>query len=601
MLKRITKTTGLLLCAASVISIMPAKAADVKKIEAQDGTVYNAIAKGTGIYIDGEINDKDEAQYWISADGKYNGIDGLDAGDAAQDLLLNKYLEIDEDTMVDITTNKVIDDNTRADLQDDVATTLRKKIKADNDGRFQEGFTTDGQVDKLQSGAKFLAGGSGLSMYKYTLKTAGEGESQDEVYVDYAGNYVDADYNLGNLKVTTTGDSVTIKNTEDTYEITNKTDGKTYELKAEILEDSTNKYVTDISDSIYRFAKLTIYQREKGTTSWSKAISNTAGNNWLKFGGENYELTGNSDGAITVLQKFSKTPATDAIDGIKYSKDSVIYFIADKDGKSEYILGKSATDAQNKVGSAIGGKVKITGNAQAFCSIYLDTINKKIYAETLKLKSKDGFNYVDISDHDSSDVADNYSSIQTAGGLAWVLDGGYIKAWDGDHSFAKVYKVDGAMNNISVSSKDNIVVWNQDDGVYSVIHNIAATGTTATTTATGTNTTTGTTTAAGTAATTAGWAKANNGTWTYNKADGTKATGWLKDGSTWYYLKADGTMATGWVQDGSIWYYLNASGAMKTGWLNDNGTWYYLNASGAMLANTTVDGYKLGSNGAWIG
>ena len=32
-------------------------------------------------------------------------------------------------------------------------------------------------------------------------------------------------------------------------------------------------------------------------------------------------------------------------------------------------------------------------------------------------------------------------------------------------------------------------------------------------------------------------------------------------------------------------------------WLNDNGTWYYLNASGAMLANTTVDGYKLGASG----
>ncbi|POO88629.1 hypothetical protein C1H57_25050, partial [Clostridium sp. 2-1] len=36
------------------------------------------------------------------------------------------------------------------------------------------------------------------------------------------------------------------------------------------------------------------------------------------------------------------------------------------------------------------------------------------------------------------------------------------------------------------------------------------------------------------------------------------------------------------------------------GWLNDNGTWYYLNSSGAMLYNTTVDGYVLGSNGAWI-
>ena len=39
---------------------------------------------------------------------------------------------------------------------------------------------------------------------------------------------------------------------------------------------------------------------------------------------------------------------------------------------------------------------------------------------------------------------------------------------------------------------------------------------------------------------------------------------------------------------------------MQTGWINDKGTWYYCNGSGAMLANTTVDGYTLGANGAWV-
>ena len=37
---------------------------------------------------------------------------------------------------------------------------------------------------------------------------------------------------------------------------------------------------------------------------------------------------------------------------------------------------------------------------------------------------------------------------------------------------------------------------------------------------------------------TAGWVQAADGTWSYNKADGTKATGWLQDGATWYYLNA---------------------------------------------------------------
>ena len=60
-------------------------------------------------------------------------------------------------------------------------------------------------------------------------------------------------------------------------------------------------------------------------------------------------------------------------------------------------------------------------------------------------------------------------------------------------------------------------------------------------------------------------------------------------------------MKTGWLNDNGTWYYLNSNGSMKTGWLLDtDGNWYYLQSNGAMAKNTTVDGYKLGSNGAWI-
>lgn len=51
-------------------------------------------------------------------------------------------------------------------------------------------------------------------------------------------------------------------------------------------------------------------------------------------------------------------PAANDIDGIKYSKDSSIYFIADEDGNEEYLLGRSAADAVAKVGAATGGKAK---------------------------------------------------------------------------------------------------------------------------------------------------------------------------------------------------------------------------------------------------
>ena len=86
----------------------------------------------------------------------------------------------------------------------------------------------------------------------------------------------------------------------------------------------------------------------------------------------------------------------------------------------------------------------------------------------------------------------------------------------------------------------------------------------------------------------------------YLQADGYMATGWIYADNNWYYLDGSGVKATGWKQLGPDWYYLDSQGKMKTGWLQDfNGKWYYLNDSGSMATNTTIGGYRLGSNGAW--
>mgnify|MGYP005753833315 CR=1 FL=1 len=137
-----------------------------------------------------------------------------------------------------------------------------------------------------------------------------------------------------------------------------------------------------------------------------------------------------------------------------------------------------------------------------------------------------------------------------------------------------------------------------------------------------------------------GWYQ-ENGTWYYGKED-TVAKGWLNVNGVWYLLDdTTGAMKTGWQQVNGTWYYLNASGAMQTGWLNLNGTyyyleswggmatgwknvngsWYYLQSSGAMVANgwywingkcyyfynwggmaanTTINGWTVGADGAWI-
>ena len=99
-----------------------------------------------------------------------------------------------------------------------------------------------------------------------------------------------------------------------------------------------------------------------------------------------------------------------------------------------------------------------------------------------------------------------------------------------------------------------------------------------------------------------GWAKVD-GYWYYLDPDsGVMATGWKYVNGNWYYLyPAWGGMAEGWVKVGGTWYYTDpASGAMQTGWELVNGKWYYFYESGSMAYSTTVEGYAVGADGAWI-
>lgn len=98
---------------------------------------------------------------------------------------------------------------------------------------------------------------------------------------------------------------------------------------------------------------------------------------------------------------------------------------------------------------------------------------------------------------------------------------------------------------------------------------------------------------------TVGWKKIN-GSWYHFKSNGSKSTGWLKDGSSWYHLKSSGEMQTGWLKENGSWYYLDSSGAMKTGWYQVSGKWYYSYSSGVLAVNTTVDGYRVNSDGVRV-
>jgi glucan-binding YG repeat protein len=96
-----------------------------------------------------------------------------------------------------------------------------------------------------------------------------------------------------------------------------------------------------------------------------------------------------------------------------------------------------------------------------------------------------------------------------------------------------------------------------------------------------------------------GWSNVG-GKWYFHDSKGAMKTGWLSNGGKWYFLASSGEMKTGWLLQGGKWYYLAGSGEMKTGWVQVGGKWYYFYSNGSMASNTTIGGYKLGNDGAWI-
>lgn len=54
-----------------------------------------------------------------------------------------------------------------------------------------------------------------------------------------------------------------------------------------------------------------------------------------------------------------------------------------------------------------------------------------------------------------------------------------------------------------------------------------------------------------------------------------------------------------WRQDNHGWWYTEGK-SWSIGWRLIDGKWYYFNSDGYMAYNATIDGYNIGSDGAWI-
>ncbi|WP_297424167.1 N-acetylmuramoyl-L-alanine amidase [Clostridium sp.] len=89
-----------------------------------------------------------------------------------------------------------------------------------------------------------------------------------------------------------------------------------------------------------------------------------------------------------------------------------------------------------------------------------------------------------------------------------------------------------------------------------------------------------------------------SGQWYFFNTSGNMLTGWINANGNWYYLYSNGIMATGWINLNGNWYYLRSSGARATGWIVDGKDYYYLQPStGIMAKDTTINGWKIGSDG----
>ncbi len=91
-----------------------------------------------------------------------------------------------------------------------------------------------------------------------------------------------------------------------------------------------------------------------------------------------------------------------------------------------------------------------------------------------------------------------------------------------------------------------------------------------------------------------------DGKWYWANENGGLAVGWAKVDGKWYFFDQGNAMKTGWVKVDNNWYYLASSGAMVTGWNWIGGDCYYFYNNGAMAANTTIGGYTVDANGAWV-
>lgn len=612
MFNRSTKMTALLVAAASVMSTVPAFAADSAELKTKNGTIQNAVAYKDGKYAFQGYKDED------SEDGLYYNSGEKDAKDKLQDdadTLVEKFgdkfakvTENDDDEYVlDLSTGKVSGDDTLEELDNEAESRLETKLgKAD---KYEDAdITSFSRLDQNQFADMW-----------YSFETSNNGFG----FTDEKGAYVDCSYDLNayvfydkTTKDGTEGKMFKIEDMEDDREVANvegvktKVSANTVSLVKALGQDDKYLYAlikvnvkTQTEDQEPTYAdhfyvqKVSKAQGEKKDEAYRPKSTECYEVGYLMggiFDEEKNELKIANENLKDILKNDD---VKDAFESLTTHKDAVIRVV---DG----VIYVTYTSEDDKVKT---DKLVLRQNEKIDQKYAVTRDNEVKYEKIGKVSS-----HVALKDDDKD--TDAYDWSVDVNGNVWAIYKGEIKKSEKLGDFKTLYTCDRTMNKLDVYDESSLVAWEDDGDVY--------------TTVTEGKKVDPTPVPDPTPAVTEGWNQdATTGAWSYVE-NGAKVTGWKQIAGTWFLMDGQGNMLTGWQQVGGVWYYLNeahdgtfgamvtgwrydtnyggyfyfdGSGAMQTGWYQDyTGTWYYSYSNGLMAANTVIDGYTLDASGAWV-
>lgn len=658
MFNRSTKLTALLVAAASVASMTPVMA--LEKLNQKDATVKEGVAYDNGkyAYYGYRTDDDDTAIYYNNgSDSKDKEMDSdLEDYEISYENQIKygtKYLYVTEDGnndeyLIDLSTGKVVDDETAESKQDSAQSKLISKLKKTE--RYNKTSDSDHAIDANNTSSNRLFKNQfGDVWYQYVVATTdnntaildsvknGEadvttgagvsfGQEDGGVYTgffDENGKYIDASY-LANLRI--------YNPRKDKATIIEKF-GKIYKDEALKADLKALKPIAQDKDYLYAVATVDV--------TYYPLVEKKDENG--KVTGTYYDFEAENLKPVTqyFVQKISKAQG-DKQDGAYVPKNVTSYQL-DGDEKAGSVYGTDGD--REKAYKALVSEDPENCTSDILYAvkgdyIYATYIKNDDKVQTYKIKL--GKDKLDVNfdskeyntdtkkglfdgDKKGEEILNSLNGLQSFKGKS-IDTNIAVKSDDDDYDYEIPVDEDGnkddsaRLHGVSVDVEGN--TWVIYHGKIAMFDGSEFKDKYATDRsydrldvydkdsllAWSQDTDSYTTVKEGKAQTVSD-AKEIDST-LVNGGDNnntTVKTGWVQEADgTWSLYDATGAKTVGWANVSGTWYYMDAAGAMQTGWVQDAGNWYYLNpvsdgTKGAMKTGwVQVSGvwYYLESSGA---